>query len=52
MSTTQSMPDDVNAAFKCVLCNKPFRSALGLRGHKASPGHKKKAKLWTAGGAR
>ena len=34
--------------FRCPPCGKPFPSASALSGHKASPGHKKRAKNWTA----
>lgn len=37
--------------FRCPPCGKPFPSASALSGHKASPGHKKRAKNWTAGAA-
>ena len=36
--------DDSGALFRCEPCNKPFLSASALSGHKASPGHKKKAR--------
>ena len=40
--------DSGAASFKCPPCDKPFPSASALSGHKASPGHKKGAKNWTA----
>lgn len=40
------------ASFRCAPCGRPFPSASALGGHKASPGHKKKAKKWIAGAAK
>ncbi|GAB7325194.1 hypothetical protein MBLNU13_g09269t2 [Cladosporium sp. NU13] len=41
----------LEAPFKCEPCDKPFPSASALGGHKASPGHKRKAKNWAAAAA-
>lgn len=43
---------DCGASFECAPCNKLFPSASALGGHKASPGHKKKAKNWITGAAK
>lgn len=50
-STAQGLVGDAHAPFVCEPCNKPFPSASALGGHKASPGHKKNAKNWSAGAA-
>ena len=41
-----------SASFECAPCGRPFPSAAALGGHKASPGHKKKARNGIAGAAK
>jgi hypothetical protein len=50
-SVSAGQVGDARAHFVCEPCNKPFPSASALGGHKASPGHKKNAKNWSAGAA-